>query len=52
MDYKEITVTTTHDCADLVSLILIEEGSEGVSVKGHKRRSRALFKRYYLGLYR
>lgn len=33
MDYKEITVTTTHDCADLVSLILIEEGSEGVSVK-------------------
>ncbi len=33
MNYKEITVTTTHECADLVSLILIEEGSEGVSVK-------------------
>ena len=33
MDYKEITVTTTHECADIVSLILIEEGSEGVSVK-------------------
>jgi len=33
MDYKEITITTTHECADIVSLILIEEGSEGVSVK-------------------
>lgn len=36
MKYKSITVETTTQGSDLVSLILIEEGSEGVSVKDNK----------------
>ena len=33
MKHLSITITTTTEAADIVSLILIEEGSEGVSVK-------------------
>lgn len=36
MEYKEITVVTTHDGADLVSFVLMEEGSQGVEIKDRR----------------
>ncbi|MCL2555529.1 MAG: 50S ribosomal protein L11 methyltransferase [Firmicutes bacterium] len=32
MKYLKLTITTTHEAADIVGLILIEEGSQGVSI--------------------
>ena len=36
MQYSRATVTTTSEFADTVSVLLIEEGSEGVSVSDHE----------------
>lgn len=42
MEWLKVTVTTTSECADIVSLILLDAGSEGVSVADKEDVKRVL----------